>query len=238
MRNRMLAVLLICAAPAAMAKDVDIQCIALPGQCQDAFDAVAEDLVSAVDYKAVGPAEATGVTGFGIGLVATYVPVDEEWGTLTGSDFNAVGLVGLQVTKGLPFDIDLGAFYATAPGSNVDVIGGELRYAFLPGSVAMPALALRVSHVVVSGIDDFDLDSTSADLSVSKGFGPFTPYGGFGYTRGTADPNPASGLNEAEVKDTKIFLGARLSLGLVEFTPEFTQIGDVTSYSLRMGFSF
>ncbi|MGQ0585766.1 MAG: DUF6588 family protein [Gammaproteobacteria bacterium] len=238
MRNRMLAVLLICAAPAAMAKDVDIQCIALPGQCQDAFDAVAEDLVTAVDYKAVGPAEATGITGFGIGLVATYVPVDEEWGLLTGSDFGAIGLVGLQVTKGLPFNIDLGAFYSTAPGSNVDVIGGELRYAFLPGSTVMPAVALRLSHVVVSGIDDFDLDSTSVDLSISKGFTVFTPYAGVGYTEGSADPVAASGLNEAEVKETKFFVGARLSLGLMEVTPEFTQIGDVTSYNMRIGFSF
>jgi hypothetical protein len=235
MRKPLLAVLLLCSAQAAMAKDVDIE----PGAAQGAFDAVAEDLVAAIDYKAVGPAEATGIAGFGIGLVTTYVPVDEDdWVNVTGSDFSAVGMVGLQATKGLPFDIDVGVFYATAPGSNVDVIGGELRYAFLAGSTVAPAVALRASYVTVSGIDDFDLDSTSFDLSVSKGFGPFTPYAGVGYVMGSADPDPAFGLDEAEVDETKFFLGARLSLGFLEFTPQFDQVGDATSYSLRMGFSF
>jgi opacity protein-like surface antigen len=238
MRNQLLAVLLLCAASPAMAKDVDIDCAG----CQAAFDAVAEDLVAAIDYKAVGPAEATGITGFGIGLVSTYVPVDEEWETVTGSDFSAIGLVGLQVTKGLPFDIDLGAFYTTAPGTNVDVFGGELRYAFLPGSTVMPAVALRVAHVVASGIDDFDLDSTSVDLSVSKGFTIFTPYAGVGYVNGAADPSAAvtagTGVDKSEVKETKLFVGFRLGFGLFEITPQFTQVGDVTSYSARLGFSF
>ena len=240
MRNRLLAVLLLCAASPAMAKDVDIDC---GGACsQDDFDAIAEDLIATIDYKAMGPAEATGIAGFGIGLVATYVPVDDEWARVTGSDFSGIGLAGLQVTKGLPFNIDLGAFYATAPGSNVDMIGGELRYAFLPGSTVAPALALRVSHVVVSGIDDFDVDSTSADLSVSKGFALVTPYAGVGYTSGAADPSAAvtaaTGLTESEVEETKLFAGLRLSFGLFEITPQFTQIGDVSSYSARLGFSF
>lgn len=234
MRKQMLAMLLLCAASPAMAKDVDIECAG----CQDAFDAVAEDLVSAIDYKALGPAEATGVVGFGVGLVTTYVPVGDEWETVTGSDFSGIGLVGLLVTKGLPFNIDLGAFYTTAPGSNVDVFGGEIRYAFLPGSTVAPAVALRLSHVVASGIDDFDLDSTSADVSVSKGFGPVTPYGGLGYVKGSADPDPAFGLDEAKVDEMKYFVGLRLSLGLFEITPQFTQVGDVSSYSARLGFSF
>jgi hypothetical protein len=236
MRNQMLVVLLLCAASPAMAKDVDID----PSAVQASFDAVAEDLVSAIDYKAMGPAEATGIAGFGVGLVTTYVPVDEDdWNNVTGSDFSAIGLVGLQVTKGLPFDIDIGAFYTTAPGTNVDVFGGEIRYAFLPGSTVMPAVALRVAHVVASGIDDFDLDSTSFDVSVSKGFAIFTPYAGVGYVKGSADPDPAfAPLEEAKVDETKLFLGFRLGLGLFEITPQFTQVGDVTSYSARLGFSF
>jgi len=237
MRNQMLAMLLLCAATPAMAKDVEFNCGGTPQECQAAFQAVAEDLVAAIDYKAVGPAEATGLTGFGIGLVGTYVSVDDEWATLMGTDFSGIGMAGVQVTKGLPFDIDIGAFYATAPGSNVDVIGGEIRYAFLPGSTTMPAFALRASYVTVSGIDDFDLDSLAFDLSLSKGFGPITPYGGVGYVDGSADPNVA-GFSKADVSETKLFAGVRISLGLIEFTPEFDQIGDVTSYSLRMGFSF
>jgi hypothetical protein len=234
MRNPIVAVVLLCAVAPAMAKDVDIEC----SNCQKAFDTVAEDLVAAVDYKAVGPAEATGTVGFGLGLVSTYVPVDDEWQTVTGSDFTGIGLVGLQLTKGLPLNIDLGAFYTTVPGSNVDVYGGEIRYAFLPGSTVAPALAARVSYVTVSGIDDFDLDSKAVDVSLSKGFGPFTPYAGVGYVMGAADPDPSFGLKKAEVEEMKLYAGARLSLGLFEITPEVGKIGDALTYSARLGFSF
>lgn len=238
MRNPILAVLMLGVASMAQAKDVDID-----GGSQDDFDAVAGDLVAAIDYKAAGPAEATGLTGFGLGLVTTYVPVDkDDWAAVTGSDFSAIGMVGLQATKGLPFNIDLGAFYATAPGSNVDAIGGEIRYAILPGSTVAPAVALRLSYVTVSGIDDFDLDSLSYDVSVSKGFGPFTPYAGVGRVDGSADPSAAvttaTGIDESEVKETKLFAGARLTLGIIEFTPQYTKLGDANSYTLRMGFSF
>ena len=238
MRNPILAVLMLGVASVAQAKDVDID-----GGSQDDFDAVAEDLVAAIDYKAAGPAEATGLAGFGLGLVTTYVPVDEDdWTAVTGSDFSAIGMVGLQATKGLPFNIDVGAFYATAPGSNVDAIGGEIRYAILPGSTVAPAVALRLSYVTVSGIDDFDLDSMSYDVSVSKGFGPFTPYAGVGRVDGSADPSAAvttaTGIDESEVKETKLFAGARLTLGIIEFTPQYTKLGDANSYTLRMGFSF
>src|SRR5689334_11885225 len=142
MRNRILAALLACAALPAMAKDVDVSCTG----CQDAFDVVAEDLVATVDYKATGPAEATGLTGFGVGAFATYTSVGNEWQTVTGSDFSGIGLAGLQVTKGLPFDIDLGAFYSSAPGTNVKAYGVQVRYALLPGSTVSPAVALGASY--------------------------------------------------------------------------------------------
>lgn len=236
MRNQVLALLLLCVSAAAPAKDVDLSGCS---GCQDSFDAVAEDLVATIDYKAAGPSEATGIVGFGVGLVTTYVPVDEDdWNAVTGSDFSGIGLVGLQVTKGLPFGIDLGAFYSTAPGTNVDVFGGELRYAFLEGSTVAPAVALRVAYVAASGIDDFDLDSTSVDLSVSKGFALLTPFAGVGYVKGSADPDPSFGLDEAKVEEAKYFAGLRLSLGLFEITPQFTSVAGVNAYTARLGFSF
>lgn len=235
MRKLVLLCVLASSAAPAMAKDVEIQC----SGCQAAFDSVAGDLVATIDYKAMGPAEATGLTGLGVGVVATYVPVDvdADWRTVTGADFSGLGLVGLQVTKGLPLDLDVGAFYTAAPGSNVKVYGGEFRYAILPGSTTTPAIALRGSYVTTSGINSFDLNSKALDVSLSKGFAFITPYVGAGYVWGVADPDPATGLNKAEVNDTKAFIGARISAGLFEITPEIGEVGSRVTYSLRLGFS-
>jgi hypothetical protein len=243
MRKLVLGVLCLCAAAPAFAKDVEIRCPTDPAnraRCQAAFDSIAEDLVATIDYKGLAPAEATGLAGFGVGLVATYVPVDvdADWQAVTGQDFSGLGLVGLQVTKGLPLDIDAGVFYTTVPGTNIDIYGGELRYAILAGSTTSPALALRAAYVTVTGVETFDLESTSADIALSKGFGPITPYVGVGYVMGNATPDPSYNLDEAEVEDTKAFIGARLSMGLVELTPEVGQVGDTVTYSARLGFSF
>jgi len=219
------------------AKDVEITCSG--GSCQQAFESISADLVAAIDYKAMGPAEATGLTGIGIGVVGSYVPVDvdADWQQVTGQDFSGIPLVGLQVTKGLPLDLDVGAFYSTAPGTNVDLYGAEVRYAFLEGSTTTPALALRGSYTAVTGIDSFDLDSSSVELALSKGFGPITPYVGVGYVWGSADPEPGTGLSEAKVEDTKATIGVRLSLMLFEITPQVGQVGDNVTYALRLGFS-
>jgi len=239
MNSRILAVLLCGLTTAVSAKDVEITPTCVGAVCQQAFDSVAEDLVAVIDYKALGPAEATGLTGFGIGAVMSYVPVDVEadWQQVTGQDFSGLGLVGLQVTKGLPLDLDIGAFYTTVPGTDVDVYGAEVRYAFLPGSTTMPALSLRGSYVTVAGVDSFDLESKALELAFSKGFGPITPYVGVGYVWGEAEADPSTGLRKAEVEDTKATIGVRLSLGLFELTPEVGQVGDNVTYALRLGFS-
>lgn len=240
MRNTMLAVFCALAAAPAMAKDVEITPTCNGATCQAAFESVAKDLVATIDYKALGPAEATGVIGLGLGVVATYVPVnvDADWKQVTGEDFSGLGLVGLQVTKGLPLDIDVGAFYTKVPGTNVNVYGGEVRYAFLPGSTIAPAVAIRGSYVKVTGVDSFSLDSKAVDLSLSKGVGPITPYVGVGYVFGDANPDASTGLAEAKVNKAKAYIGSRFSLGLLEFTPEVGTVASAVTYSVRFGFSF
>lgn len=240
MRKLSLAALLGVLSLPAYGKSVEIQAACTGLNCQQQFQSVSEDLVAAIDYKAVGPAEATGIVGFGVGVVAGYVPVDvsSDWAAVTGQSFSGLALVGVQATKGLPLGIDVGVFYTTVPDTDVKVYGGELRYAILEGSSVSPALALRGSYVTVEGIDSFDLESKAVDLSLSKGFALITPYVGVGYVFGESDPNGFGGLQKVDVEETKAFIGARISLGLIEFTPELGQIGDNTVYNLRVGFSF
>jgi hypothetical protein len=237
--RKLAAMLMLCAAVPAFAEDtVEIT----PATLQADFDSIAEDLVAAIDYKAVVPAEATGIAGFGFGLILNYTPVDDEaaWNRATAgqADISEIGLVGLGVTKGLPLGIDVGVFYSEVPSTNISMFGAEIRYAILKGGTASPALAVRAAYSKVSGIDSFDLESKSIDVSVSKGFALVTPYAGVGQVFGEADPNNIGTLKKADVEETKLFAGLRLGLGLFEITPEVEKIGDNTMYNLRLGFSF
>lgn len=232
--------LMVAGLPAHADKSVEIKASCTKATCQEQFKSMSEDLVAAIDYKAVGPAEATGLVGFGIGAVASYVPVDvkQDWRDVTNESFSGLTLIGLQATKGLPFGLDVGAFYTAVPNTDLEILGGEVRFALLEGSTVSPALALRGSYVTVSGVDSYDLDSKAVDLSLSKGFTLITPYAGVGYVWGESDPKDNFGLEKVEVEEAKAYIGARISLGLIEFTPEIGQVGDTVTYSLRTGFSF
>lgn len=231
--------LLMAAVPlSAQAIDVDFDII-VDNPAQTDFRSVAEDLAATFNSKSLSPAEPGGITGFAIGAFATYVPTDSAgaWRRLVGSNVDEVALVGVIAQKGLPFGIDVGASYGGVPGTDARVAAGELRYALLEGSVVSPAIGLRGSYSTLSGIDDIDYDSYGMDLSISKGFGPLTPYGGVGYVWSRFEADSRFGLDDEDVQETRVFVGLRLS-ALIGITPEYERVGDRDAFNLRFGIAF
>lgn len=241
MRRILLAVALsLSAAPVfAGTPDFGVACGVNPN-CQADFRAVTEDITAAVGYKALGPAEATGLTGFGVGVFGAYSPTEhkDSWNNLTGTRVNGIGTAGIALHKGLPFGFDVGATYTAVPGTSARLYGVELRYAILQGGVAEPAIAVRASYTGSTGIDEFKVSTTSVDASISKGFAIVTPYAGAGFIRGRANPDASTGLQEETVSKAKFFAGMRVSFVIFELTPEYERVGDNSSYNLRLGFSF
>ena len=226
----------------AQAADID----ALQKLGQPEFKVLSKDLTSALSYKAVAPAEPLGLTGFDIGLEVTGTSLDSStiWEKATGKDLSTLPLAKLHAHKGLPFGIDLGAMYSTAPGSNIKLMGGELRYAIVAGNVALPAVGIRAAMTKLSGVDQLEFSSKSVELSVSKGFAMLTPYVGVGQVWSTSTPQnitiASTSVKLAEEKNsvTKLFAGANVNLGLINFAGEFDKTGDNNSYSLKIGLRF
>ncbi|MDB5969415.1 MAG: hypothetical protein JWQ90_1865 [Hydrocarboniphaga sp.] len=219
----------------AMADDYDI---VTPDQ--GAFHSVSKDLVSAFSYHTLAPAEATGITGFGIGGFGSYMSTDESaWKTLTGESISEIGMAGVTAHKGLPFGIDVGAFYGSVPTAGASVYGAELRYAILEGGIATPGIAVRGAFTKSAGIDDIDLSTYSLDASISKGFAFVTPYAGAGYIWGKVKVKGTySGvLDDEDPSQARLFAGLRISAGFLEITPEYEHVGSNNVFNLRLGFS-
>lgn len=238
MRYVMVFTAVLLAAGAARADDFE-----LVAASQTQFRGIAEDVTGALSPKALHSAEAGGLTGFSVGAFASYTPTEnpDAWKFATGgNEVDAIGMTSLVASKGLPFNVDVGLFYGQVPGTDAKLTGGEVRYAFLPGSLVLPALALRVAVTSMSGVDDLDFKSTSIDLSLSKGFPLLTPYAGVGRVSGKVTPKGSLALlKEEKVEETRLFVGAKLTLfPLFAITPEYERIGDSTSYNLRLGLSF
>lgn len=235
MLKKLCAVTLLLAAMPARAVDVEVR----PGSTQDNFASMSRDIIATLSYKALEPAEATGIKGIAVGVFGSYVTVADEaaWRNVTGQQVDALGLAGIAVSKGLPLNLDVGGFYTFVPNTNVKVYGAQVRYAILPGSTTTPAVAVRGNYSRAAGIRNFDADAFGVDVSVSKGFTISTPYAGVGYVWGVSDPKGAFGLRKVNVNELRLFAGMRLSFGFFDLIPEYERIGDNNALSLKLGFS-
>ena len=237
MRRMALVAALAMAPGAAFAGDVDLDI--QPGATQADFHDVAKDLAGALAYKSVSPAEATGIAGFSIGVVGTWVDTSHKdaWENLTGEDVDGVPMVGINLQKGLPFGIDVGASYTAVPSSDANLFGAEVRWALLEGSTVTPAIAFRGTYSTLSGVDDIEYDSYGTDVSISKGFGPLTPYAGVGYQWSKFEADDQFGLDDEKPDGSRFFVGLRLT-ALLGFTPEYEHVNGNDVFNLRIGFAF
>jgi hypothetical protein len=233
----------------ASAADLDF----VRGVAQNDFHTLAKDLGSALSYKNVAPAAPLGLLGFDVGVEAVGLDLgnSKAWDAITGDKGSSFVVVPkLRARKGLPFDLDVGAFYSAIPSSNVQLFGAELSWALLSGGVALPAIGLRATYTKLLGVPVLDLQTLGVDAAISKGFLIFTPYAGVGalYTDGKAkgkiltDPVfiAANGkpLEEEKIWTPRYFGGVKLSpFPLIGITGEVEYSG-VMTYSLKLGISF
>ncbi len=204
------------------------------------FETLVENIAAATHYKAVAPVEPLGLIGFDISVGASVTDIDSNLLSLASQgsiDSGALALIRASAHKGLPFGIDVGASLAALPGTDFRVLGAEVRYALLRGSVVTPALAVRGTYSIVSGSDELDVSNAGLEIGISKGFLTLTPYAGIGVIRSSADPQDNFGLSDTEVTQRKLFAGININLGF-NLGLEAERTGDHTSVSAKAGFRF
>lgn len=219
----------------AVAGDINLQPL---NQAQ--FRALSEDLGAALSYKPLTPAAPLGITGFDMGIAATVTKLENSaiLKQAGGGDHSSVVAPTLRINKGLPFDIDVGAMYGAVPGTNIRLVGGELRYAIVSGGVAMPAIGLRGSYTKLTGVDQLELNTKGVDVSISKGFAMLTPYAGVGKVWVSSTPEGVPTLTKESFSLNKGFAGFNLNLGVVNLALEGDRTGHATSYGVKVGFRF
>lgn len=213
---------------------------ALSSLSQAEFRTVSEDLGGAFSYKPVSPPAALGVTGFDIGLEVTATDISKSSAALSkasagSSTVNTLLVPKLHIHKGLPLGLDVAGFISSIPAINATLVGAELRYALIDGGTATPAVGIRGAFTNLNGSNQLSFSTRSVDISVSKGFTVFTPYAGIGQVWVNSTPNVA-GLSNESFTQGKVFAGANINLGLINFALEADKTGNTSSWSLKFGF--
>ena len=232
---------------------------------QENFKDLSTDLGLAISYFPLSPAGSLAGSlipfGFDAGVEVTAVQLDtnkDHWKLMdaAGAEVPAtLPIPKLHVQAGvkIPFipPIDLGVIYSKIPTTEITLVGGEVKVGILEDGIVVPAVALRYSMTQLSGLEDtIELSTQQFDLSVSKKFLLVTPYLGYAIVNITSTPKDATattdftlagvtypGLKEETITANKLFVGAKLSLGLINFVAQVDKAA-VTAYSLRFNVSF
>ncbi len=207
---------------------------------QSQFATLGENLAAATAYKAIAPAESLGMVGFDIGLSVSGTEIDDQIFDLAsqgGWDMSTLPMPRLHVQKGLPLNFDIGAFYTGVPGSDIKVWGAEVKYAFVPGGIATPAVAFRATYSKLEGVDELDLSNKGIELTVSKGFAMLTPYAGVGRIYSDVTANDVATLKGEEPELNRVYAGLNINLGM-NLVIEADKTGDYTTYSAKVGIRF
>ena len=208
---------------------------------QAEFRLLSEDLGGALAYRPQTPTEPLGITGFdiGVGLTAARINNIAILERVTSdSASETIPVPSLRIHKGLPLGFDVGLIYAAIPGSNLEYIGGELRYALLLGGIAAPAIGVRGSLTKLRGVEQLEVDTRGLDISISKGFAFFTPYAGVGRVWVESQPKGVPGLAKEEFELNKAFIGLGFKLALLNINLEADKTGDVEGFSIKAGLRF
>lgn len=180
-----------------------------------------------------------------IGATGTEISQDEDfWTEASGGDTPSGTLAAGRgsLRAGLPWHIDLGVFVQRLDVGSAQSQGAEAKWEFVRGDAAMPAIAARVTYARLRHVDELSAKTVSADVSISKGFGPFTPYGGLGRMWLDSKASDIEGFPDEHVTSSpgvnQAFLGARLSLGWFRIHLEAQWGAGIVSYAGTAGFKF
>jgi len=210
---------------------------------QAGYHDLAEEFGAALSYKPVTPAAPLGITGFDVGIEASSTDMSTNaktaWQNLTGTSAPTIIVPKLYVAKGLPFDIDVAAFYSAIPTTSITLAGAAISYAIIGGGMALPAVTIRGAYTSLGGINEFSFNTRSLDISISKGFLGFTPYAGVGEVWVNSSTSNAAaqsaGITSEGFNQPKVYVGLNINLGLPNFAIEGDTTGGISTYSAKLG---
>ena len=235
--------ILFAAVPLQAQSDIDFN----PVITEEEFSKFSLLVGQAIYATPVDAARARGLLGFDIGVAVTAVPVDTSatyWTRSVPDDFTVsdyVPVPRIVASKGLSV-ATISAMYSKVPDTDLETWGAAIDVPIISGGVLSPTLAVRGAYSTLQGSDEFDLKTYGAEVFLSKGFGPVTPYIAAGRMKVDADGqiapetsnNPPIVFHEAGSVN-RYTLGVKLSMLIPKIVVEVTQ-AEERSYAAKISF--
>jgi hypothetical protein len=239
-RHLIAAIAALAGATSAQAYDLSVKQLSNAGASQEEFRMISEDLAASLAYKPVEPAEGLGILGFDLGVSVSGTELNSASSLRKAAgDHSVPGTLptaSVRVSKGLPFDINIGGSYSVIPATSANALTLGGSWAFISGGALTPAVAARVNYTKVGGINGLDMQSAGADISISKGFVMFTPFIGAGIikTKSKADGY----YTQEDITQNRVFAGVNVNLLVMDLAASVDRTGKDQSVTVKLGFRF
>jgi hypothetical protein len=208
---------------------------------QDQFDAFAAELGSLLRFRQL--ADAT-TLGSGKGEVAAQfanMPFDDAKGVWTTAHHLGRPLSYPQVVArfGVSDRVDVGGWGGVDPRAKYGLAGFDTRIALLRQSDGRPvSVLIRPSVAALIYPSEILVGTFSVDVSVSRAFGPWSPYGGIaGSTTGAVERSKAVDLDPATANGSLAFAGLSYRWRTLTLSAEVEK-GTRFNYAFRVGRRF
>ena len=218
-----------------------------PSLTQDEWHRFTKQIGAILSFKSLASAETLGKMHFYVGVDDSYTPVDQHdpaWiNTFTHPDEDCplgddISYPTIRARMGVSDDIDVGAYWTTAPHSNYGGVGVEVKYAIQKESDNRPAAAVRASASILTGVPDFDMNVYSLEVMTSKKIASITPYVGFreSLSVGTVTTSKVD-LHKENVFIPQGYLGVSYSIWKLNLAAEYN-ISSVNTFAVAIGLVF
>lgn len=157
----------------------------------DSFAKLVRELGMVVSPRPLAPAETLGEAGFAFGVGTSVMDIRQDadyWRRATPEEGKTAAdlltTLHLQLRKGLPFSFETGGTLSYLVGSEMFMLGAELKWAVNEGFVLLPDIAVRGTINALLGNRDLDMITGGADVTISHpfpigGMVTLTPYAGW-----------------------------------------------------------
>ncbi len=218
-----------------------------PSLTQSQWHTFVQQVGAISTFKSLASAEPLGTMRFDIEIDESRTPVDQHnlaWiNTFVHPDASCplgdeISVPTLRARMGVSEDMDIGAYWITAPSANYGMVGGEVKYRLSRESQELPAAAVRASVTILTGVPDFDVNLYSLDLIASKQVAVFTPYVGLRGTLaiGTVTTSKVD-LDQERLLLPQGYAGVTYSVWMLRLAAEYN-VSSVNTLALAVGVNF
>ncbi len=208
---------------------------------QSQFSLLAEDVGSALSTSGGSAGATLSLPGldltysFGASRIENRAVWEQAWTSGSVSSYLPLSTFGAIIN--LPANFDLAGQYVVAHSTDLRVARAQLRWGFLPETLATPGMSLTLSYSRLLSRDDVSFDSVGVGLGISKKLLVVTPYAGIGRFWSETKATNVPTLSPVSRQHNRVYVGLRFNF-ILNLAIEAGRTGISTTYSINYGVHF